>query len=108
MPRKNVQSPRRDLPLVERDGRPTRVGFDLLQDIVNALNGQKDASGFVFTILLGVKITVGTGSPATVVLGATGDLFLRTDGAAGSVVYYKASGTVAAETTADWTASASG
>lgn len=102
MARKNLQSPRRGIPHVRSDGEMSTQGFDLIQDIVNAINGQKDASGFLFTILLGVRITVGTGSPAGVVLGATGDLYIATDGAAGLVFWVKEAGTVALETTAGW------
>lgn len=41
--------------------------------------------------LITKNIKRGTGSPETVVVGAIGDLFVRTDGALGTVVYYKSS-----------------
>lgn len=105
MARTAVQSPRRDVPIVRRHGEPTQTGFDLLQDIVNALNGRKDVSGFLYTILLGLRITVGTGSPAGVVSGAIGDIYIdKTTGGVGAVVFYKTAGTVAAESTAGWQA----
>lgn len=105
MSRKAVQSPRKEIPLVERDGRPNRIGFDLLQDIVNALNGQKDENDFLFTLIMGCRITVGIGSPAGVVSGAIGDLYIDTStGGAGAVLFYKSAGTRAVETTAGWQA----
>ena len=39
------------------------------------------------------RITWGTGSPESVVTGSIGDLFVRTDGSAGAIVYTKNSGT---------------
>jgi hypothetical protein len=38
------------------------------------------------------QVIVGTGSPETVVTGAVGDLYMRTDGAGGTTLYIKQSG----------------
>ena len=41
----------------------------------------------------GVALRVGTGTPESVVTGNVGDLFIRTDGGASTVLYVKESGT---------------
>lgn len=57
-----------------------------LKDIVDRLNA---------------RVRQGTGSPAGVVVGSVGDLYLRRDGGAATTLYVKESGT---DTTAGWVA----
>lgn len=52
-------------------------------------------------LVLQGAVRVGTGAPGGVVVGSVGDLWLRTDGGAGSTLYVKESGT---DTTAGWVA----
>jgi hypothetical protein len=40
-----------------------------------------------------LRIKHGTGAPNTVVMGSVGDMWLRTDGGAGTTLYVKESGT---------------
>lgn len=42
--------------------------------------------------LIPVRITAGTGSPESAVVGKVGDLYLRLDGGAGTTLYVKESG----------------
>jgi len=49
----------------------------------------------------GLRIYRGAGSPENVVLGSVGDMYLRTDGGAGTVLWIKESGTA---TTTGWVA----
>lgn len=105
MGRRNpVQSPRREQPVVDKTGKWHSSAFDLLQSLSNGFNGRKDENGFLFIILMGRRVTVGIGSPAGIVNGSAGDVFLRTDGGALTVLYVKEGGTDAAETTANWAA----
>lgn len=88
-----VQSPRRENPFVDALGKLTPQAFDLIQDVVNSINGLQDADGFVYTIICGVRITVGVNSPEAVVVGSPPDLYLSSAGGAGTTLYYKSSGT---------------
>ena len=97
----SVVSPRPLIPFIGRHGMLTNENFALIQALVDSLNGLKDDNDFLYTIILGIRITVGTGSPENVVTGSRPDIFLRTDGAAGSTVYAKSSGT---ETSTGWAA----
>lgn len=96
--RKPVQSPRKENGFIDHHGRLTNPAFDLLQDIVNGLNGSKDGL-YLSTVIMGVRITVGAGSPAGAVTGSVPDLYLRTDGGAATCLYVKESGV---ETTGGW------
>lgn len=93
MAKRPVQSPRRDLPISDvHDHRPAREFFDLIQNLVDSINGVKDENGFLTMVLMNVRITVGINSPETVVTGDVGDLFIRTNGGAATVLYVKESG----------------
>ena len=94
-----VVSPRRLTRFVGQDGVLTTENFALIQALVDSLNGLKDENDFLFTVILGIRITVGTASPENVVLGSVGDLFIRTDGGAGTTWYLKESGS---ETNSGW------
>lgn len=52
-------------------------------------------------LVLSGAVRVGTGAPGGVVIGSVGNLWLRTDGGAGSTFYVKESGN---NTTAGWVA----
>lgn len=84
--------------------RPAREFFDLLQNLVDSINGVKDEHGFLTTVLMNVRVTVGTASPAGVVNGAIGDLFIQKDGAALTTFWVKEAGTDAIPSTAGWAA----
>ena len=94
-----VVSPRRLTRFVGPDGVLTTENFSLIQGIVDSLNGLKDENDFLFTVIMGIRITVGTASPENVVVGSVGDLFIRTDGGAGTTWYLKESGS---ETNSGW------
>lgn len=64
-------------------------GFYIFQAI-DALAG---AVGLSPTLVGSSRIHSGTGSPENRVSGRIGDLFLRTDGSAGTTLYVKESGT---------------
>lgn len=85
-------SPRPLTTFVDRDGRLTNENFALIQAVIDSLNGLKDDNDFLYTIIMGVRITVGTASPEAIVTGSVGDLFIRTDGGAGTTWYLKESG----------------
>lgn len=55
----------------------------------------------VLVLALSGAVRIGAGSPAGVVVGSVGNLWLRSDGGAGSTLYVKESGT---DTTAGWVA----
>ena len=95
----SVLSPRPLIPFVGRDGMLTNENFALIQALVDSLNGLKDDNDFLYTIIMGIRITVGTGSPENVVTGSVGDAFIRLDGGAGTSWYLKESG---ASTTTGW------
>lgn len=66
--------------------------FELLQSLVNAVNGVEDGAGFRQFGFGGVTFTVGTGSPNGAVLGSPPDLYLNLSGGAGTTFYVKESG----------------
>jgi hypothetical protein len=89
-----VNSPRREVPVIDRrDNKITSEYFNLIQDLVTAINGEKGEAGFISTVIMNVRITVGTGSPETVVTGDPGDLFINTSGGAGTTLWVKEIGT---------------
>lgn len=82
-----------------------RLRFDATNAIVDLLTATgrfRAQNGAYFEFLISgtsTKIRAGTGSPAGVVVGNIGDLFLRTDGGAATSIYVKESG---AGTSAGW------
>lgn len=73
------------------------VWMVLMSAAVVWVSAQTYRPGFFSRLQLGTsgatRISTGTGSPEAAVTGAVGDIFLRTDGAAGTAFAYKASGT---------------
>jgi hypothetical protein len=55
----------------------------------------------VLVLALSGAVRIGAGDPSGVVVGSVGNLWLRSDGGAGSTLYVKESGT---DTTAGWVA----
>lgn len=87
-----IRSIWRSSPFVNREGILLPETFDLMQSLVNAVNGVEDGSGFRQFGFGGVTFTVGTGSPNTVVLGSPPDLYFNLTGGAGTTFYVKESG----------------
>lgn len=79
-------------PVIQRDGRLTNEAYTMLEEVVNALNGLKDENDFLYTIIAGVRITIGSGAPGGVVSGSPPDVYLNTAGGAGTTLYIKESG----------------
>ena len=94
-----VVSPRRLTRFVGQDGVLTNENFALIQAVVDSLNGLKDENDYLFTVILGIRITVGSGAPENVVVGSPPDLYLRTTGGASTSFYVKESGS---ETNTGW------
>lgn len=93
-----AQPPIQKAIFVDADGRLTQAAFQMLANLVINTQGENDESG---SIKLGpVTINYGTGSPAGVVVGSPGDLYLNFSGGATTTLYVKTSGT---DTTAGWT-----
>ena len=57
-----------------------------IEDVITALNSQPMEIG-------SVRIRSGTGAPVGKIVGNVGDLYLRTDGGASTVLYVKETGT---------------
>lgn len=90
----SVKQPGQKSPWVDRDGRLTPEALNFVQSIVNVLSGQENGSYTEFNFRL-FKITVGAGTPNGNVVGSRPDLYLRTDGGAGTTLYYKTTDGVA-------------
>lgn len=102
-----VNPPNAQLPLVDpKTGNPAMGsgGLRFLQGLADALNGTNGnvATGVAqVTLGIGINVSAGTGSPAGVVSGKPGDLYLNLSGGAGTTLYVKESGS---NTTSGWTA----
>jgi len=94
-----AQPPLQKALFVDADGRLTQAAFQMLANLVINTQGENDESG---SIKLGpVTIHYGTGSPAGVVTGSPGDIYLNFSGGVSTTLYVKTSGV---DTTAGWTA----
>lgn len=96
---RTIPDVRQHVPLVDGAGKPKQELTSLLKAIGDSINGLKDSNGFLYVILAGVRITIGSGSPAGVVSGSPPDIYLNTAGGASSTFFVKESGV---ETTAGW------
>lgn len=72
------------------------ISMEVLQAIVNRLNGLKQVNDFLATEIIGIEITIGSGSPETVVIGSPGDLYLDQTGGAASTFFIKETGVASA------------
>ena len=82
---------------------PTRIPARLRADteVLGFLSELLRSVYLMFNRLNGVNISSGTATPESAVVGRVGDLFLRTDGGASTVLYVKESG---ADTNTGWIA----
>lgn len=95
----SLRSPRSEVPFTGHGGLLKAYSFEFLQDIINRLNGQELANGFVQTEIAGVTLTVGQGDPNGIVEGSPPDLYFNLNGGAGATFWVKESG---AETDTGW------
>lgn len=81
------------VPQINEIAQPSRVVSQRWFDWFNVLRA--------IVLVLQARVRTGTGAPGGVVVGSVGDLWLRSDGGAGSTLYVKESWT---NTTAGWAA----
>lgn len=89
--RRHYPSPEWNWPFVEPSAVLKPYAFDLLQIIVDAIEGVT-GDGIRFIDMGFLRISIGTGSPNGVVVGSPPDVYLNLAGGAGTTLYLKESG----------------